>query len=382
MVQKKINIGFVIRDTNWHGGINYFRSLITAIMLKKNKNIKIFLFIPSNSDIKLFKDFKVKIIKTFFLNEKLFNRIINKLSFRMFKKNIFIEKIFNKHQINLLSHSNYTNLKDIKTISWIGDFQYLHFPKFFDKISIMRNKALHNHLIKESDAVILSCNYSHIDFKKNYMSHEKKSNILKFVPTVIEPNNLIKLDKIKKKFNITNNFYFVPNQFWKHKNHMCIFNAIKNLSDKQVYPNIIFTGKLQDHRNPKYIIKMQKILNDNQLKNIKYLGELSYIEVCSLMYYSKAVINPSYFEGWSTSVEESKIYNKICLLSNIPTHLEQNPPKGKFFNPNTPKELSKLILDIENKKYYKKKFDRYEYIKKRKSFADSYIKIVDQLFVG
>ena len=77
MVQKKINIGFVIRDTNWHGGINYFRSLITAIMLKKNKNIKIFLFIPSNSDIKLFKDFKVKIIKTFFLNEKLFNRIIN-----------------------------------------------------------------------------------------------------------------------------------------------------------------------------------------------------------------------------------------------------------------------------------------------------------------
>tara|TARA_B110000285_G_scaffold206129_1_gene244436 strand:- start:142 stop:633 length:492 start_codon:yes stop_codon:yes gene_type:complete len=163
---------------------------------------------------------------------------------------------------------------------------------------------------------------------------------------------------------------------------MCIFNAIKNLSDKQVYPNIIFTGKLQDHRNPKYIIKMQKILNDNQLKNIKYLGELSYIEVCSLMYYSKAVINPSYFEGWSTSVEESKIYNKICLLSNIPTHLEQNPAKGKFFNPNTPKELSKLILDIENKKYYKKKFDRYEYIKKRKSFADSYIKIVDQLFVG
>ena len=118
MVQKKINIGFVIRDTNWHGGINYFRSLITAIMLKKNKNIKIFLFIPSNSDIKLFKDFKVKIIKTFFLNEKLFNRIINKLSFRMFKKNIFIEKIFNKYQINLLSHSNYTNLKDIKSMGY------------------------------------------------------------------------------------------------------------------------------------------------------------------------------------------------------------------------------------------------------------------------
>ena len=63
----------------------------------------------------------------------------------------------------------------------------------------------------------------------------------------------------------------------------------------------------------------------------------------SLMYHSIAVINPSFFEGWSTTVEESKSLGKKILLSNIDVHVEQSPSRAHYFNPNNAYELADLI---------------------------------------
>ena len=379
MVQKFKNIGFILRDPNWHGGINYLRSLTSAISLLKKKDIKIYLFTSSDQNLKILNNFQTKIIKSFFFNQNLINRIINKFSFLLFNKNIFIENVLKKHKINILSHTNYTNFKGIKTVSWIGDFQYIHYPNFFGKLIVERNKALHDDLVKNSNKVIVSCDFSKNDFLKRYINFKNKVNILKFVPTIIEPKKLQKFSEIKKRYNISKNFYFVPNQFWKHKNHECIFKAIKYLNSKKIFPNIVFAGKLDDYRNPDYINKVKEILNSKKIKNLKYLGELKYIEICSLLYNCKAVINPSFFEGWSTSVEESKIYNKTCILSNIPTHLEQKPRNGIFFNPNNFKELAKVIQKLEKKKSNNSKFNKKKYVNKKKKFAIKYLEILDQI---
>ena len=379
MVQKIKNIGFILRDPNWHGGINYLRSLTSAISLLRRKDINIYLFTPSDQNLKILNNFQTKIIKSFFFNQNFVNRIINKISSLLFKKNIFIERVLKKNKINFLSHTNYTNFKEIKTVSWIGDFQYIHYPKFFGKLIVERNKALHNDLVKNSNKVLVSCNFSKKDFKKKYSNYGNKVNILKFEPTIIEPYKLQKFSEIQKRYNISKNFYFVPNQFWKHKNHECIFKAIKYLNSKKIFPNIVLAGKLDDYRNPVYINKVKEILNSKKLKNLTYLGELKYIEICSLLYYCKAVINPSFFEGWSTSVEESKIYNKTCILSNIPTHLEQKPRNGIYFNPNNFKKLAKEIQKLEKKKINDSKFNKNTYTNNRKKFAIEYLKILDQI---
>ncbi len=379
MAQKIKNIGFILRDPNWHGGINYLRSLTSAISLLKKKDINIYLFTSSDQNLKILNNFQTKIIKSFFFNQNLINRIINKFSFLLFNKNIFIERVLKKYKINILSHTNYTNFKGIKTVSWIGDFQYIHYPNFFGKLIVERNKTLHDDLVKNSNKVIVSCNFSKNDFLKRYINFRNKVNILKFVPTIIEPKKLLKFSQIKKRYNISKNFYFVPNQFWKHKNHECIFKAIKYLNSKKIFPNIVFAGKLDDYRNPDFINKVKEILNSKKIKNLKYLGELKYIEICSLLYNCKAVINPSFFEGWSTSVEESKIYNKTCILSNIPTHLEQKPRNGIYFNPNNFKELAEVIQKLEKKKSNNLKFNKKKYVNEKKKFAIKYLEILDQI---
>ena len=57
------------------------------------------------------------------------------------------------------------------------------------------------------------------------------------------------------------------------------------------------------------------------------------------MRHSLALINPSYFEGWSTSVEEAKSLGKRVILSDIPVHREQNPLMGIYFPPDCPEAL-------------------------------------------
>ena len=75
----------------------------------------------------------------------------------------------------------------------------------------------------------------------------------------------------------------------------------------------------------------------------RVLGLVPYEHVTALSRDSQALINPSLFEGWSTTVEEAKSMGKRILLSRIPVHVEQDPPGGTFFDPADPDELAALM---------------------------------------
>ena len=58
------------------------------------------------------------------------------------------------------------------------------------------------------------------------------------------------------------------------------------------------------------------------------------------------MINPSLFEGWSTSVEEAKSLDKRILLSNIPVHREQAPARGIYFDPQDAADLAFKLKQV------------------------------------
>jgi hypothetical protein len=64
-----------------------------------------------------------------------------------------------------------------------------------------------------------------------------------------------------------------------------------------------------------------------------------------------AIINPSKFEGWNTSVEQAKAINKKIILSNISSHKEQDPFRASYFEVNNYSQLAKII---KNTWYIKK----------------------------
>jgi hypothetical protein len=60
------------------------------------------------------------------------------------------------------------------------------------------------------------------------------------------------------------------------------------------------------------------------------------------------VLNPSLFEGFSLTVDEARSLGKRMLLSDIPAHREQKPPKSSFFDPTSCEDLAQKLSEIWN----------------------------------
>ena len=61
--------------------------------------------------------------------------------------------------------------------------------------------------------------------------------------------------------------------------------------------------------------KVDDFIEEKGLRdNYKYIGIVSEKELWSLMHYSLAVINPSEFEGWNTSVMQAKALSKYNIV--------------------------------------------------------------------
>jgi hypothetical protein len=61
---------------------------------------------------------------------------------------------------------------------------------------------------------------------------------------------------------------------------------------------------------------------------------------------SRAIIQPSKFEGWSTVIEDAKALNKFVLASNIPVHSEQIKKNVDFFDTENEQQLADKIISL------------------------------------
>ena len=180
-----------------------------------------------------------------------------------------------------------------------------------------------------------------------YVSKLKVLQFTSQIPQEISFFSQHNLDRLQKKYGFDGIYFYLPNQLWKHKNHMLIFKAIKLLKDNGIEVLLICSGSLNDYRDPQYIEEVNLFLNKNELKqNIKLLGLIDYEDVLHFMKYSLAVINPSLFEGWSSTVEECKSMGKDMILSDIPIHREQNSKNSLYFNPNNLDEAASILKSV------------------------------------
>ena len=368
---KKINLAFLINFNHkkWLGGLNIILNLANFIAENKkllNHNINVIL-ITRNDDIK--KDFKIsnkiKIIHSKKLIEmSLLKRILEKVFLIFFGKTLILENFLKKHNIDYLSHTNIVtgNRSVCKSLVWIPDFQYLHLQHLFTfKYKLFKKINLYlysTHAYK----ILLSSNDAKKDLKKLIKVHPKKIFVNKFVFSIKNPKNLPKINNLKKKFKIEKKYIYLPNQYWVHKNHITILKALNYIGTKTLKKykvQVISTGFNNDYRDPNHFTNIMNYIKKKNLKQFyNYLGLVKYDEVLSLIFYSQCIINPSIFEGWSSTVEQAKSYKKNLILSNIGVHLEQKPEYSKFFNPKNHKKLAKLILNIyKNKNPYKQKFN-------------------------
>lgn len=319
-----IKVGFIgAVSKEWMGGLNYFKNLLHSISLLENKKIEpiVFVGIKTDEDIKaMFRKYATVIEHSIF-DRKSLNWYLMKIEQKIFNTNFFLSNLLKKYNIKVLSHASIVNLYGIKSVNWIPDFQHIHLPNMFSQKELNFRDKDFKQLILKSDAIVLSSYDALNDFNNFAVEYKDKAKVLQFVSQpdkkyfeLTEDNKVALLNK----YNLVNEFYYMPNQFWKHKNHMIVFEAVKQLVEENKNICLVCTGHLKDYRNIEHINEILDFIKINKLENnIKLLGLVDYEDVFALIKFSKAVINPSLFEGWSSTVEECKSVGKNMILSDL-----------------------------------------------------------------
>lgn len=317
---------------HWVGGKNYYLSLFSELNNTASEQ-KLFIFTGKDYDTSELDVFNnINIIKTSLLNKKIarFHQVCN----LYISENIYLYFLFKKYQIEYLSHSYISKITNIKSLPWIPDFQHNYLPDLFkSKELTFRNKRIRKYF--KSGDVLVSSKAAYEDAFK-FFNPTNTVHIYRFKPLPVLNSSPCDT-AVLKDLSIDVPFLFLPNQFWKHKNHLFFFEAISILKSEGISVNLACSGAFSDYRNPKY---SEEVKNRIQMlgvtDEIKLLGMVERDVFNSLMKQSLALVNPSLFEGWSTTVEEGKQSMKAMLLSDIPVHREQverYQGKALFFNP-------------------------------------------------
>jgi glycosyltransferase involved in cell wall biosynthesis len=198
-----------------------------------------------------------------------------------------------------------------------------------------------------SARIVLSSHEAYQDFLRFSPAHARKGRVLQFVASVSPEVYNRDPREVVEKFGLPEKFFYLPNQFWKHKNHLMVVKALGLLKKMGQRVYVVCSGNQNDYRHPQYWQDLNRAISDNGVEvQLIVLGMIPADDVFPLLRQSIAAINPSLFEGWSTTVEEAKSLGKRVLLSDIPVHMEQDPPGSMYFARNDPEDLARKMQEL------------------------------------
>jgi glycosyltransferase involved in cell wall biosynthesis len=259
-----------------------------------------------------------------------------------------VGRLFRRHGVEAVFHAGLFGTGfSLPCVNWIADFQHLHMPEMFSRKERTMRDRLFRNLARMCRRLALSSECARKDFESFLPAYKERAVVFPFVAQI--PETVYACDPIEKlrTYNIPGKFFHLPNQFWKHKNHKLVIDALGILKEKAGDIFVVCTGSEKDRRNPGHFVSLKKSVADFGLQaNIALLGLVPIEHLHAFMRQSVAIMNPSLFEGWSTTVEEAKSLGKKVLLSDIPVHREQMPPGAVFFDPKDPRNLARKMMQL------------------------------------
>jgi glycosyltransferase involved in cell wall biosynthesis len=227
------------------------------------------------------------------------------------------------------------------TLAWFADFQHRRLPQLFSPVARWRREIGFRAKMASGRTIMLSSESALRDCRVFFPAIADKASVVRFAS---RPSaELLALDpaEIVRQYGLPEHFFYLPNQFWRHKNHQVVVDALSILSAKGIEPVIAVSGSKSDPREPDYFDKIMAQINERRLsRSFRYLGMIPLSHVYALLRASTALINPSRFEGWSTTVEEAKAFGVPMILSDLEVHREQTAGAAKYFGTDSPKVLA------------------------------------------
>lgn len=234
----------------------------------------------------------------------------------------------------------------LRTVGWIPDFQHLHLGHLFsEEQKQLLNRAFEK-LSRCSSRMLFSSEDCRRDFEKYFPAHADKGRVASFPSLLAFEPPQGSTEYVLEKYHLPPRFLLVINQFWRHKNHAIVPQALAILRARGVQVPVVMAGMPSDYRdrnNDALSDTFQAAAQGNVWSQCVVLGKVPREDLVALLRTAAAIIQPSKFEGWNTTVQDAKAIGCPIIASDLAVHREQCPKALGFFSPDDPEALANVI---------------------------------------
>ncbi len=233
-----------------------------------------------------------------------------------------------------------------RPLIWIPDLQDVDMPEMF-KTGEVKSRARNRKVaISRNAQFYFSSHTMERRFHEVYPTAITAGVVrFAFKATAVESTkNISEYLKVVDEF--ADGFFYAPNQFWKHKNHLTLLKAFAKYRRNGGTQNLVLSGGTTDPRWPDHRRVIEKMSSETD--GVYCFGYIPREAQLVLYRDCSAVIQPSRYEGWSTSVEEALSFGKRIVSSDIQVLREQlaDVDEVRFFEPEDSDGLAKVLFEI------------------------------------
>jgi len=246
----------------------------------------------------------------------------------------------------LLPAVDAVQISSTPSIGWIPDFQHLHLPELFSPQVVKTRNERFLLLAQKSRLVWLTSEDAAGDFRRTFPTEARKARVAPFPSLFAYEPPGDDGHRALEAYHLPEKYLLVVNQFWRHKNHRAVAEALGILRKQGLRIPAVMAGMPSDHRdqeNSALNETLQALVKGGAWADCLVLGKIPRVEVQALLQRASVLVQPSRFEGWNTSVEDAKALGCPVVLSDIAVHREQCPDALGFFPCGEPQKLADIL---------------------------------------
>ena len=320
----------------WTGGQSYMRNLFRVLVTTASERIVPVLMTPAGTAGEVLAAFSdIGGLEILELPRILSSKKRSRIRAIIFGRDRKLERWLRSKRIDLVFEAtDFIGWRNgLPALVWMPDFQHKHLPDMFEWSRFWGRELLYQLQTRSGRIIMLSSEATRQECEHFYPASRGRTVVVRFC---VPPESATICSDLATRYDLPSNFLYLPNQFWKHKNHGVVVDALSLLRRQGKKVVVVASGNPTDVRDPDYfpsLLERIKVLDLGD--SWRLLGHIPYEDVRGLMRSSIAVINPSLVEGWSTTVEEAKSMQIPLVLSDIAVHREQATRNAIFFDPHS-----------------------------------------------
>jgi glycosyltransferase involved in cell wall biosynthesis len=226
----------------------------------------------------------------------------------------------------------------------LHDLQESYFPENFPWWRRIWRNQVYAILSGQARRVICESQYVKTDIARLFGVAKERIAVIAAPPLrqfmTDEPDD--RLQAVRVRLLLPDNFLFYPAQFWVHKNHVRLIEAFREVVTEVPDLNLVLTGKKRDE----YSIVMRAVSKFGLSDKVRHLGYVEQDDLHAIYKLAAALVMPSLFESVSIPIYEAFQVGTPVVASNILAIPEQVGDAGLLFDPRSVASIKDAILRI------------------------------------